>query len=136
MFLTTKKWVEWQWLVKAYLLFSVYPSQSFLIILVELNSSTRRFNWLAKLSFFYYDIFIYSRYFNDYIKIKLNVVKQNTNFVKLYKMDFYSAQLSKNLAEWVKELECLYNISRIAISNKNNSEIARDLILKEIPNGW
>lgn len=52
-------------------------------------------------------------------------------------MDFKSIQLSKNLAERVKELECLYNISRIA-STKKNEELFPVLenILKEIPNGW
>ncbi|MEZ4924303.1 MAG: ATP-binding protein [Crocinitomicaceae bacterium] len=44
--------------------------------------------------------------------------------------------LSKNLSERVKELECLYNVSRIAIVHKNNVDKAIDLILNEIPKGW
>lgn len=51
-------------------------------------------------------------------------------------MDFKSDVLSKNLAERIKELECLYNISRIATTKKYDLEAAIDLILKEIPKGW
>ncbi len=50
--------------------------------------------------------------------------------------EFNSNNLSKNLAERVKELECLYNISRIATIHKNNLEKALALIIEEIPNGW
>lgn len=52
------------------------------------------------------------------------------------KMDFDSNRLSKNLAERVKELDCLYKISRIAAIHKNDIEKALTLILKEIPQGW
>lgn len=51
-------------------------------------------------------------------------------------MDFTSNQLSINLAERVKELECLYNISRIVRMKKHSLDDALDLILKEIPKGW
>jgi two-component system, NtrC family, sensor kinase len=52
-------------------------------------------------------------------------------------MDFTSNQLSKNLAERVKELECLYNISRIARAKKNDElNPVLEKILEEIPNGW
>lgn len=50
--------------------------------------------------------------------------------------EFNSTTLSKNLAERVKELECLYNISRIATIHKNDLNKALELILNEIPNGW
>ncbi len=50
--------------------------------------------------------------------------------------EFNVEDLSKNLSERVKELECLYKISRIASVNKNNLDKALDLIIKEIPNGW
>lgn len=50
--------------------------------------------------------------------------------------DFNSNTLSRNLAERVKELECLYNISRIATIHKNDLPRALELIIKEIPNGW
>ncbi|SFT48198.1 Signal transduction histidine kinase [Lishizhenia tianjinensis] len=51
-------------------------------------------------------------------------------------MDFTSSQLSINLAERVKELECLYNISRIVRTKKHSLDVALDLILQEIPKGW
>ncbi|MFD1551695.1 sensor histidine kinase [Putridiphycobacter roseus] len=50
--------------------------------------------------------------------------------------DFDSSTLSKDLAERVKELECLYNISRIAIIHKNDLNKALQLIVEEIPSGW
>lgn len=49
---------------------------------------------------------------------------------------FKIGDLSKNLAERVKELECLYNISRIAVVYKNQLNKAISLIINEIPNGW
>ena len=51
-------------------------------------------------------------------------------------MDFTSNQLSINLAERVKELECLYNISRIVRTKKHSLDHALELILNEIPKGW
>ena len=50
--------------------------------------------------------------------------------------DFNTNVLSKILSERVKELECLYTISRIATNHKNNLPKALELIVKEIPNGW
>jgi len=52
------------------------------------------------------------------------------------KEDFYSNELSINLTERVKELECLYNISRIARIHKSDLPKALELIVREIPNGW
>lgn len=52
------------------------------------------------------------------------------------KRDFSSNQLSRNLTERVKELECLYKISRIASENMHNINKALSLIVAEIPNGW
>ncbi|WP_083261249.1 sensor histidine kinase [Crocinitomix algicola] len=52
------------------------------------------------------------------------------------KMDFDSSRLSKNLAERVKELDCLYKISRIAAIHKQNIDEALRLIMIEIPKGW
>lgn len=57
----------------------------------------------------------------------MDITMENT-----FKID----DLSKNLSERVKELECLYNVSRIATVHKNNVDRAIDLILKEIPKGW
>lgn len=50
--------------------------------------------------------------------------------------EFSSNTVSRDLAERVKELECLYNISRIATIHKNDLDKALDLIIKEIPHGW
>ncbi len=44
--------------------------------------------------------------------------------------------LSKKLTERVKELECLYSISRIARHHKNNLDKCLNEIMQEIPKGW
>ncbi len=49
---------------------------------------------------------------------------------------FDSKNLSKILSERVKELECLYNISRIATRYKNDIRQALEKIVEEIPSGW
>lgn len=50
--------------------------------------------------------------------------------------DFDTNDLSKSLTERVKELECLYTISRIATKHKTNLKKALELIVNQIPNGW
>lgn len=50
--------------------------------------------------------------------------------------EFSSNTLSKNLAERIKELECLYTISRIATVHKSDLPKALELIVNEIPSGW
>lgn len=50
--------------------------------------------------------------------------------------EFNSSVLSNNLTERVKELECLYNISRIVTIHKNDIKKALELIIEEIPKGW
>lgn len=49
---------------------------------------------------------------------------------------FDSKNLSKILSERVKELECLYRISRIASQYKNDIQLALEKIVAEIPSGW
>jgi len=49
---------------------------------------------------------------------------------------FDSKNLSKTLTERVKELECLYKISRIASRYKLDIRQALEKIIKEIPSGW
>lgn len=49
---------------------------------------------------------------------------------------FDSTNLSKILSERVKELECLYTISRIASQYKNDIQLALEKIVAAIPSGW
>ncbi|MEZ4938528.1 MAG: ATP-binding protein [Crocinitomicaceae bacterium] len=49
---------------------------------------------------------------------------------------FNTEQLSKDLNERVKEIECLYRISKISFEDRDNLSQALQRIISEIPSGW